>query len=101
MLSTAAALCTAQSIHFIPKNILERYHLSTVCSCSDPPPHTNTLTHTHTHMHTGFHCRCGNQFCALHRYADQHSCSFDYKTAGREELERKHPRVVAAKIQKL
>ena len=52
-------------------------------------------------MCTGFHCRCGNQFCALHRYADQHSCSFDYKTAGREELERKHPRVVAAKIQKL
>ena len=52
-------------------------------------------------MRTGFHCRCGNQFCALHRYADQHSCSFDYKTAGREELERKHPRVVAAKIQKL
>ena len=49
----------------------------------------------------GFHCRCGNQFCGLHRYADQHNCPFDYKTAGREELQRKHPRVVAAKIQKL
>ena len=61
----------------------------------------HTLTLILTHTLTGFHCRCGNQFCALHRYADQHSCSFDYKTAGREELERKHPRVVAAKIQKL
>eukprot|EP00731_Ephydatia_muelleri_P017022 Em0010g120a len=49
---------------------------------------------------TGFDCRCGNVFCALHRYADKHSCSFDYKTAGREELERKHPKVVAEKIKK-
>ncbi len=52
-------------------------------------------------LSTGFHCRCGEQFCSFHRYADQHSCSFDYKTSGREELERKHPRVVASKIQKL
>jgi len=49
----------------------------------------------------GFHCRCGEQFCALHRYADKHSCSFDYKTNGREELQRKHPKVVASKVQKL
>ena len=50
---------------------------------------------------TGFHCRCGEQFCALHRYADKHSCPFDYKTSGREELQRKHPKVVATKVQKL
>ena len=50
---------------------------------------------------TGFDCRCGQLFCALHRYADKHDCTFDYKTAGREELEKKHPKIVAEKIQKL
>ncbi|XP_064387914.1 uncharacterized protein LOC135336068 [Halichondria panicea] len=50
---------------------------------------------------TGFNCRCGYQFCSLHRYADKHNCSFDYKSAGREELERKHPRIVADKVQRL
>lgn len=52
-------------------------------------------------FYAGFHCRCGEQFCALHRYADKHNCSFDYKTTGREELQRKHPKVVATKVQKL
>ena len=66
-----------------------------------------TLTHSEDIKHftllftSGFHCRCGNQFCALHRYADKHDCPFDYKAAGREELERKHPRIVADKVQKL
>lgn len=50
---------------------------------------------------TGFDCRCGGQFCSLHRYADTHQCTYDYKTTGREELERKHPKVVAAKINRL
>ena len=50
---------------------------------------------------TGFECRCGHLFCAMHRYADKHSCTFDYKTAGRKELEVKNPKVVAAKVQKI
>jgi len=50
---------------------------------------------------TGFDCRCGQLFCSLHRYADKHNCTFDYKAAGREELGKKHPKIVAAKIQKL
>lgn len=28
---------------------------------------------------TGFTCRCGGNFCGQHRYAEEHSCSFDYK----------------------
>ena len=50
---------------------------------------------------TGFKCRCGPIFCALHRHSYQHSCSFDYKALGREELEKRNPKVVAAKIQKI
>ncbi|GMP62572.1 hypothetical protein CsSME_00024627 [Camellia sinensis var. sinensis] len=29
---------------------------------------------------TGFNCRCGNLFCAVHRYSDKHDCPFDYRT---------------------
>ncbi|KAK9051615.1 hypothetical protein SSX86_028242 [Deinandra increscens subsp. villosa] len=47
---------------------------------------------------TGFRCRCGDLFCAAHRYSDRHDCSYDYKTAGREAIARDNPVVKAAKI---
>ncbi|XP_077214708.1 zinc finger A20 and AN1 domain-containing stress-associated protein 5-like [Tasmannia lanceolata] len=47
---------------------------------------------------TGFRCRCGDLFCAEHRYSDRHVCSFDYKAAGREAIARENPVVRAAKI---
>ncbi|KAI3676666.1 hypothetical protein L1987_86278 [Smallanthus sonchifolius] len=47
---------------------------------------------------TGFRCRCGDMFCAEHRYSDCHDCSYDYKTAGREAIARDNPVVKAAKI---
>ncbi|GMH27262.1 hypothetical protein Nepgr_029105 [Nepenthes gracilis] len=50
---------------------------------------------------TGFRCRCGELFCAEHRYSDRHDCSYDYKTAGREAIARENPVVKAAKIVKL
>ena len=50
---------------------------------------------------TGFECRCGSLFCSLHRYADKHECSFDYKKMGREEIQKRNPKVVAAKIEKI
>lgn len=27
----------------------------------------------------GIECRCGLFFCSLHRYPDQHNCTFDFK----------------------
>lgn len=27
----------------------------------------------------GITCRCGELFCGLHRYAEEHNCTFDYK----------------------
>ncbi|KAJ1388638.1 Zinc finger, AN1-type [Sesbania bispinosa] len=49
---------------------------------------------------TGFRCRCGDLFCAEHRYSDRHDCTYDYKSAGREAIARENPVVKAAKIVK-
>jgi len=49
----------------------------------------------------GFVCRCGGTFCSLHRYTDEHACDFDFKTAGREQIAKKNPLVVAPKINKI
>lgn len=50
---------------------------------------------------TGFKCRCNYIFCSTHRYADQHSCTFDYKTHGQSALAKANPTVVAEKVQKV
>ncbi|KAL3622482.1 switch-activating protein Sap1 [Castilleja foliolosa] len=50
---------------------------------------------------TGFRCRCGELFCADHRYSDRHDCSYDYKSSGREAIARENPVVKAAKIVKI
>ncbi|XP_055644409.1 AN1-type zinc finger protein 6-like [Toxorhynchites rutilus septentrionalis] len=50
---------------------------------------------------TGFECRCGGLFCAIHRYSDKHDCSFDYRELGAAEIRRNNPVVVGEKIQKI
>ncbi|CAN6577439.1 unnamed protein product [Malus baccata var. baccata] len=50
---------------------------------------------------TGFKCRCGTTFCAVHRYPEKHACSFDFKTLGREEIARSNPLVIAEKLEKI
>jgi len=45
--------------------------------------------------------RCGNNFCAAHRYAELHDCTFDYKTEGRQLLEQNNPVVSAPKLPKI
>ncbi|XP_053669897.1 AN1-type zinc finger protein 6 [Anopheles nili] len=50
---------------------------------------------------TGFECRCGGLFCAIHRYSDKHECSFDYRELGAAEIRRNNPVVVGEKIQKI
>lgn len=37
---------------------------------------------------TGIECRCGFVYCGTHRYPDQHSCTFDFKTHDRENLQK-------------
>lgn len=50
---------------------------------------------------TGFKCRCGNFFCASHRYSDKHECQFDYRTAAREAIAKANPVVKAEKLDKI
>ncbi|MBA0848567.1 hypothetical protein Goshw_003941 [Gossypium schwendimanii] len=50
---------------------------------------------------TGFSCRCGNIFCAAHRYSDKHNCPFDYRTAGRDAIAKANPVVRAEKLDKI
>jgi hypothetical protein len=50
---------------------------------------------------TGFRCRCEKLFCPRHRHSEMHNCSFDYKTAGREEIARANPLIRAAKVIKI
>ncbi|CAM0876756.1 unnamed protein product [Alopecurus aequalis] len=50
---------------------------------------------------TGFKCRCGDTFCSMHRYADAHKCTFDYKKAGREQIAKLNPVVKADKLARI
>jgi len=50
---------------------------------------------------TGFTCRCGGQFCSIHRYSDKHDCPFDYKAMGEQEISQNNPQIVAQKVAKL
>ena len=33
-----------------------------------------------------FACRCGTRFCAAHRAAEDHKCTFDWKGEGKKNL---------------
>eukprot|EP00656_Telonema_subtile_P029698 TRINITY_DN3277_c0_g2_i3.p1 TRINITY_DN3277_c0_g2~~TRINITY_DN3277_c0_g2_i3.p1 ORF type:complete len:195 (-),score=29.45 TRINITY_DN3277_c0_g2_i3:316-900(-) len=50
---------------------------------------------------TGFHCRCGSTFCALHRYSDAHECDFDYKALARSQISAANPVIEPAKFDKI
>ncbi|KAJ0004786.1 hypothetical protein NQD34_011000 [Periophthalmus magnuspinnatus] len=54
-----------------------------------------------TGLATSFECRCGQNFCATHRYAETHSCSYDYKSAGRRILQETNPLISAPKLPKI
>ena len=46
----------------------------------------------------GVQCRCGYFYCTEHRYAESHSCEYDYKTNERRKLRKQNPVVVASKL---
>ncbi|XP_075697630.1 AN1-type zinc finger protein 4 [Rhinoderma darwinii] len=54
-----------------------------------------------TGLATSYECRCGNNFCATHRYAETHSCTYDYKSSGRRYLQESNPVVSAPKLPKI
>ncbi|XP_022967909.1 zinc finger A20 and AN1 domain-containing stress-associated protein 8-like [Cucurbita maxima] len=50
---------------------------------------------------TGFDCKCGNLFCAVHRYSDKHNCDFDYRAAAQDAIAKENPVVKAEKLDKI
>lgn len=54
-----------------------------------------------TGIASSYQCRCGSNFCATHRYAEVHGCTFDYKLEGRKLLEQTNPVVSAPKLPKI
>ncbi|CAF2463066.1 unnamed protein product [Rotaria sp. Silwood2] len=48
-----------------------------------------------------FDCRCGGQFCSLHRYANEHNCTFDYREHGQNEIRKNMPVVQAERVQRI
>uniref|UniRef100_A0A3B1ISW7 Zinc finger, AN1-type domain 4 n=1 Tax=Astyanax mexicanus TaxID=7994 RepID=A0A3B1ISW7_ASTMX len=54
-----------------------------------------------TGLATSYECRCGNNFCSTHRYAETHDCTYDYKNAGRRFLQESNPIISAPKLPKI
>lgn len=54
-----------------------------------------------TGLASSYECRCGQNFCASHRYAETHACSYDYKSAGRRFLQETNPLISAPKLPKI
>lgn len=46
-------------------------------------------------------CHCERVFCAQHRYAETHNCTYDYKMEGKKILQRDNPLVVGQKLPKI
>ncbi|RWR83790.1 zinc finger A20 and AN1 domain-containing protein [Cinnamomum micranthum f. kanehirae] len=44
--------------------------------------------------------KCRQTFCSIHRFAEEHGCSFDYKKRGKDEITRDNPLVRKDKIQR-
>ncbi|XP_015081538.1 putative zinc finger A20 and AN1 domain-containing stress-associated protein 8 [Solanum pennellii] len=39
----------------------------------------------------GFSCRCKGVFYSVHKYPEEHACTFDYKSSGRVTLAKENP----------
>jgi len=48
-----------------------------------------------------FACQCKGYYCSKHRYAESHSCTFDYKAAGNKLLEKSLVKAVADKMDRI
>jgi len=48
-----------------------------------------------------FECRCGFNYCNLHRTPETHQCSFDYKTHERKILEKNNQKIINDKLERI
>lgn len=46
-------------------------------------------------------CKCEQKFCMKHRHPEEHSCDYDFKSEGREKLERDNKAVLGIKLERI
>jgi len=49
----------------------------------------------------GIDCRCGNVFCGLHRYPQEHNCPFDHRAIHMDKLRRENQLIAGKKLDKI
>jgi len=49
----------------------------------------------------GYTCRCDKTFCAFHRFAKEHNCTFDFKTLERENLAKRNGAAIGQKLKQI
>ena len=49
----------------------------------------------------GHVCKCNNTFCTKCRHPELHKCTYDFKTSGRINLEKRLPKTEIVKILKI
>lgn len=49
----------------------------------------------------GFQCKCGFNYCKLHRIPEDHECTYDFATLGRQQLEKNNPLLIGKKLDQL
>ena len=47
---------------------------------------------------TAIKCKCNNYFCKIHKYENNHNCTFDYKSQHKDILEKCMPIIQFNKI---
>jgi hypothetical protein len=46
-------------------------------------------------------CKCNKKLCSLHRYPNEHDCTYDYKQSYQEELKIKNKKLKIEKVNKI
>ncbi len=47
---------------------------------------------------TDIKCKCDIFYCSLHKYPEQHNCTYDYKKESRELIKKFNPKIIPNKI---
>jgi hypothetical protein len=52
-------------------------------------------------MLSDFACKCTKYYCSQHRHAELHSCAFNFKELGHQNLEKQLIKVAGQKVDKI
>jgi len=52
-------------------------------------------------MLTDMACKCESRFCSMHRMPESHKCTFDFKAAGRAQLEKALVKVTSSCLERI